>query len=457
MFLRLDARTKLNWEKTHNGLYRAVGIFGKVDLPLSYYSFVNGKLIERTETITEGELFNEDSIKTALGMPIVLQHPSTGTFERNADRHLVGSTMQEFVRTDSGELGISLVVHDSAGIKIIEKAIQDGTQAELSPGYFLKGLQLRNDGVFEQIFRIYDHGALLAPGEGRGGQSLTIRTDSKDPLDFAYSKTLYLDCKTDCGCSTKPEESKESEKPEEPEKSEESKDSELTTTKKSEGKPMTGVDVVIRLDGADRVHRDVPLELAAAIDSLKKRVDSVTADMEGLEEQISAKDAEIAALKSDKSNLEGQLTAAQSQLTDAQNQRNDSADIPAILELWDLVEPALKNAASKVSREFKRDYRLDAADIKKVYLKAVAPHVNLDGKDSSFINGLWEGYKPRKPQDSSNSSNPGGGNRNDSVSKTDGLFDFLDLTVPRTDSSETNNRQSFREERAKEIEKNARS
>jgi len=73
---RLDKFDPLPWEKLSDGRYWTHVVLGQVGKPLKYYSLdENGKLIERTEVVTDAGLFNDDSVRTIAGLPMVLTHP----------------------------------------------------------------------------------------------------------------------------------------------------------------------------------------------------------------------------------------------------------------------------------------------------------------------------------------------------------------------------------------------
>jgi hypothetical protein len=159
-------------------------------LSLPYYSWTGHRWDKRIETITEEELFRDDSLLSARALPLLLGHPQTGRYQNNKEGLLVGHTFDSFVRED-GQLFMPVVADDIRGVQLIESAIAGGQLAEISPGYSIERLD-KGEDYFYQIGRKYDHLALLAPGTGRGGQTLALRTDSDDSDDIAIADKTYF-------------------------------------------------------------------------------------------------------------------------------------------------------------------------------------------------------------------------------------------------------------------------
>lgn len=178
--VRIDQKHKFNWEKMPGGGYRVFATIGIADNKLIYKDS-NGN--EHIETVTEEELFKDDSVQTAWGLPILIGHPKDGRYNQNEGLTLIGSTLQEIHRTDDKSLVISSVITDRRGIELIENFESENISPEISPGYTIERLKLRGDGIYEQINRKYDHLALIPPGTGRGGSNVSLRMDD-NPIEF---------------------------------------------------------------------------------------------------------------------------------------------------------------------------------------------------------------------------------------------------------------------------------
>lgn len=253
---RLDEYGKLPWERKADGRYWTHITLGEVGKELKYYSKLpTGKIEERIEIATDEGLFNDDSIKSLPGLPILLKHPEGKSYRLNRDGLKVGSILSTIGRED-GKLIAEAIIDDYRGVSLIDQLLKKGDYPEASSGYLLKELRSRSDGKFEQIRGDYDHvAAPLLPGHGRGGQDLIVRFDSND----ATSSKLYFDFGS---------------------------------------KRMS--DLIVRLDNKDIILRDVPDDVKDAIDSLQSRIDTAISDLEGVEERL-------AELQEENDKLRGEL------------------------------------------------------------------------------------------------------------------------------------------------------
>ena len=368
--LRLDSATKLKWEKhPTTGLLTAFITLGVADKPLEYYEpRADGKGFEKTiEAITLEELTREDSITSARGLPINLGHPASGRHNQNKEGLLVGSTLQE-VAVDDGSLVLAATFHDQRADRLIKEAQEraDGLFPEISPGYSIDKL-VRVDGVGLQIRRIYDHAALLLPGEGRGAQDVRVRLDAADRVaaDLVpepVARNFYS----------------------------------VDSRKK---KPMPIISI------GKRVYN---LDDASDLTALKPAVEKLAEDLEAAETlateseaKATAATAELTAAKeradSIKKELDaakGRADAADTKIKELQNTRVDAAaiaaDRKAAIETWQLVTPTLRAD----NKDFTPDYALDVADIQKLYLAAKNPDLKLDEASPDYIKGAWDLLKP---------------------------------------------------------------
>ncbi len=375
MPLRLDARQRLTWEKLSGDRYLAHSVLGKAGLPLKYYHWDGKGWKNRIETVRRDDLFNDDSLLSARAIPLVLGHPKSGRYDNNKEGLLVGHTFDTFLREDD-QLIMPVVVDDIRGVRIINDAITSGFMAEVSPGYSIEGLE-RQDDLFYQIGRRYDHLALLSPGEGRGGQAIALRTDSQDDIAGAETQFFFVG-----------EVSKQT-----------NSNLELEGDKNSPSRTTKGgSNLKVKLDGKEFEIEDA--ELAIAISNVNTRIDSLTSE----------KDAVFA----DKSKIEGELAGIKTRLDAAESSKPTedaiATDIQERLDTWVVVLPALRSD----KKEFQPDYKLTPNDIKRVYLNAKHPDIKLDGKDAAYVDGLWDALKP-----SPKSEDEG------AIDRTDALLDQL--------------------------------
>lgn len=197
MEFRTDAgtETKLAWEKTPHG-YVAFATLAKIGHPLLYSEDdVGGNGKTREEYLSE---FTEDSLRSVRGMPLCLSHPESGTYQGNKSGVGIGHFMQEILVTDKGELLAPVSVTDSRGIELIDKCLAAGKIPEISPAYWVESVSSDGKGRYEQRRGRYDHAALLLPGHGRGGDSISLRLDHSDSvplgeLDVTTTETSATD------------------------------------------------------------------------------------------------------------------------------------------------------------------------------------------------------------------------------------------------------------------------
>lgn len=164
---------KLEWQRTQHG-YVAFATLGKVGHKLTYVE--DGKT--RQEYLTE---FSEKSLNSIRGMPLCLDHPQSGTYQGNKSGVGIGHFLQEILiadAADGAELLVPVTVTDERGVKLIDQCLERGESPEISPAYWVDDIRSDGNGGYIQCRGEYDHGALLFPGQGRGGGSISLRLDS---------------------------------------------------------------------------------------------------------------------------------------------------------------------------------------------------------------------------------------------------------------------------------------
>ncbi|BAY20806.1 hypothetical protein NIES2100_05500 [Calothrix sp. NIES-2100] len=353
---RIDSNNKkLEWQKLDNGSYKAYVTLGIADLPLEYQDISGNKYIE---TITENELFNDDSLLTAHGLPITFNHPKFGIYNQNAENILVGSTLETYLRQDKALL-MPAIITDKRAIALIDNVLENNQNifVELSPGYWLKDKQFNKDSnVWEQINRTYDHLALLNPGEGRGGQKIILRTDSNISLCTSLvTENTIESYESDYGIQTI-----------------ETEIATMTTRKISYQEKDYEVPV-LQQDGKDYVAFS---EVQALLTDSNLRIDS---KQKNLKSEIDSANGKLAALQIQLDSKAEMITLDQA-----------SGIISESIELWQKVEPIFKAD----SKDFKPDYSLNPTQIKELYIKKFHPSINLDNQSAVFVDGVWSGISP---------------------------------------------------------------
>ncbi|NEP55999.1 MAG: DUF2213 domain-containing protein [Symploca sp. SIO2G7] len=340
--LRLDKYNPLPWEKKADGRYWTYITLGEVGHPLTYlFSDKRGNTQKRVEVVSEGGLFN-DSVKSVVGLPILLTHPKSRRYNLNRDGLKVGHLLGTIGRED-GKLIAEAIVDDYRAVEIIDRLLAEGKTPEASSGYLLSELREREDGIFEQIREAYDHvAAPLLPGQGRGGQNLTLRFDTGD----AVVEPLYW----------------------------------LFDTDRKEEKTTFVSDLIVRIDEKDqRILKDVNDDVKDAITALQSRIDTLISDLEGTEERIEE-------LQTEKDTLQGRLDAAD---TNTDSSGDIETAVQARFDAWNEVIPVVGSDKLEI------DGKLTPSQIKAKAIKLLNPSLNLDGKSEGYIEGLWEGVRDK--------------------------------------------------------------
>jgi FtsZ-binding cell division protein ZapB len=340
--LRLDKYSPLPWEKKPDGRYWTYITLGEVGHPLTYFSQnLSGNTQKWVEVVTSDGLFNDDSVRSVAGLPIILNHPKSRRYNLNRDGLKVGHLLGDIGKED-GKLIAEAIIDDYRAVEIIDRLLAEGKTPEASSGYLLKELIAREDGTFEQIRGDYDHiAAPLLPGQGRGGQNLTLRFDTGD----AVVEPLYFLFNTDT---------------------------------KEEKRNVS--DLIVRIDEKDqRILKDVADDVKDVIAALQTRIDTLLGDLEGTEERIEE-------LQTEKDQLQGRIDAAD---TDTDNSDDIETAVQARFDAWNEVIPVVGSDKLEI------DSKLNPSQIKAAAIKQLNPKLNLDGKSEGYIEGLWEGIKDK--------------------------------------------------------------
>ena len=150
--LNIDSTRIVNF--TRDKGYLKTWFAGGIADKLLLYNLDSG---ERKESISQESLFNPDSLNTAVGMPIVLNHPPQAVDGKNFRQFIMGTMLQEYANKD-GTLLLAGIVHDEETADRIEK----GEITHTSSAYDTPKT-LNNDGVYMQELRDYNHFAVLSP------------------------------------------------------------------------------------------------------------------------------------------------------------------------------------------------------------------------------------------------------------------------------------------------------
>lgn len=409
MSIRLDYKP-LTWVKRPDGRYHVHVTLGEVDAPLKYTYFNGDEIKERTEIVTEDGLFNDRSVTSVTGLPILLKHPKRQRYNLNEEGLRIGTILGTHIKEDT-KLISEAVIDDYRAVKIIDQLLAARLTPEASSCYFCDRMTPRSDGVLQQYRGLYDHvAAPLYPGRGRAGRNVTVRFDSGDTWesnldldikdlekDAAIATPLYFFLKSD-----------------EVKKSDETKtdtiDPVLTPKNFDIKKNTKGKEKMIhlRLDADGKkikiVNPAEELDAIAGIEALQVRIDELEESETELIKSNIALEGSLDAAKQQLEEVNQKIEELQAQLSE----RSDSTEINVAindevarrLDFWNVVTPILE-AKDPKRENWRVDYSQDSYNLKKEFLLAngVGNRIKLDSIDpdtdvgKTYIDAYWDAYQ----------------------------------------------------------------
>jgi hypothetical protein len=174
--LRLDRSTLTSLP---GGAMQVDGVGAHVGL----YTYHDDKGAPFVELVPRETLFDADSLATVRnGAPdVTIRHPS-GLVNPDNWREVSHGTWVDAWEHAGDQLGVRLVLKTEDAKSMVRGALERGDAVELSPGYEVdvaaepgRTEHGRHDAV--QRNRVYNHIALLGPGEARGGPQMRLQLD----------------------------------------------------------------------------------------------------------------------------------------------------------------------------------------------------------------------------------------------------------------------------------------
>jgi hypothetical protein len=304
---------------------------------------------ERIEYVSDRTLFDSESLNTAWGKPITDDHP------RIDDRYQLidANNTRNFER---GMTQQSMVVNDKflTVVGVISdadliKKVESGT-TQVSAGYKASVVN-RGDGKFEQTNRRYNHFAIVPKGRAGGDVKVHLDCFRCDAIDNFIENDVQMT-------------------------------------------------VTVHLDG---IGYQVEPNIASAIAQSQAKFDNQLESLKG--EKISL-ESQLADIQTKLDKATGELEATKTKLDEAVK-LDFSGEISARMDVWAEVLPTIKNKDS----DFRCDYALSIADIKRTYLSKCCDRTDLANKSDAYVDGLYEALKPDE--------------RTDAITKCNDIFDSL--------------------------------
>lgn len=331
----------------------------------------------RRELRLPEDVFNEKSLKSYKGKPIIITHDAGEVDKENVRREQIGTIMSEGYR-DGDDVRCEIIIHDTNALK------QCGLK-ELSLGYSLDTDE--HSGVYQGekydcIQRNIEINHLALVGEARAGKTARLNIDSKDDevQILKGGKATMKDVKTtgyvaEDGTELSPEELEAA----------------VALFKAQQAANLIGEE---KTDADDVPGTETETE-KPVVDQIRANMDRI--DTEG--ENMKPEDI-IAAQKADLNKLLEEVDRLQAtndmnhddeptKPTDADDESADKKVINAdsvekmIVDRMDICRMAEKLNLDGVEN-------LPVVEGKKQIIKAVNPKMNLDGKSESYINAAYD-------------------------------------------------------------------
>lgn len=169
---RVKLSNNIMYDEDSGWLYCNNVILGNIGVQ-QYYGYELG-FEEKNKVITvqrtADEVFNEDSLKTAEGIPVTLRHPKKMLNAYTATDHIKGAVYGD-VKVDGDNMVSNLVIYDKDTIDLVAP-LNDSGERELNPkfrdlslGYKSKLVAIDEaGGVYKQTNIRYNHLAIVEAG-----------------------------------------------------------------------------------------------------------------------------------------------------------------------------------------------------------------------------------------------------------------------------------------------------
>ena len=356
----------------------------------------------RRELRLPDDVFNEKSLKSYKGKPIIITHDAGEVSKDNVRREQIGTIMSEGYR-DGDSVRCEIIIHDTNALKkcgLKELSLGYSLDTEEMPGVW-KGEK------YDCIQRNIEINHLALVGEARAGETARLNIDSKDDDKkilkggrAVMHKPNTVDYRTDSSEELTPEEMEAA--------------IALFLAQKAAGQATAGAGI----DGGEvpPTEGDEPPIEKSTVEKVRDNMDrrdsegenmaledviaEQKADLEALLEEIdklqASSDMNVDDSKEPDAALEGEGKAADASEDEKEKGVNmDSVD-KVIQDRLDICRMADKLHLDGVEKMTVREGRM-------AIIKAVNPKMNLDGKSDVYINAAYDiakdSFQERKTTD----------------------------------------------------------
>lgn len=363
------------------------------------FEYVNPDGSIRRELRLPKYVFDEDSLKTYKGKPIIITHDAGVVDKSNVDKEQVGTILTEGYQ-DGNDVRAEIIIHDT-------DAMKDSGLKELSLGYNLDLIE--EPGVYDgehydaiQTNIVINHLAIVA--SARAGEQARLNIDEKDIQELKGGKLMRKDNGTISNESLSPEElqkailaykaSKKAEVNTEDENDVEAneKPDEDETVKSdeddTEGTTPEAIVEMVKEHKSEREDEDEPTDLGVAKDVITQQDSDIDMLLAAIEKLLAEKqnnsDSDTEEENMDEeddgegdSNSESESKAANTKTTNA-----DSAD--------KIIRQRLNicRVGDKLNLDGLENMSIKQA--KKTIIAKVLPTMRVDGKSDAYIDAMYD-------------------------------------------------------------------
>jgi hypothetical protein len=339
-------------------------------------------------------VFDEESLKTYKGKPIIITHDAGVVDKSNVDREQVGTILSEGTR-DGEDVRAEIIIHDTDAMK------KSGLK-ELSLGYNL--VLLEEPGVWNgehydaiQTQIVINHLAIVA--SARAGEQARLNIDSSEKNLLRGGKKMKIkNTRRIDGESLTPEELEQAIKEYKAKRAEEAVDSEEEVVEDVNSDDESQEEDAVSADEDDTQEGSIPEDIAQLVKDRKDRRDNEPQDDDAkkvIAEQNEDIDMLLAALEKliaeTKANADSQ---AEEESMDEEEENKDSSEDESKSLNADSADKIVRQrlAICRIGDKLNMDglENMSIKQAKRAIISKVLPAMRVDGKSESYIDAMYD-------------------------------------------------------------------
>lgn len=339
-------------------------------------------------------VFDEESLKTYKGKPIIITHDAGVVDKNNVDREQVGTILSEGTR-DGEDVRAEIIIHDTDAMK------KSGLK-ELSLGYNL--VLLEEPGVWNgehydaiQTQIVINHLAIVA--SARAGEQARLNIDSSEKNLLRGGKKMKIkNTRRIDGESLTPEELEQAIKEYKAKRAEEAVDSEEEVVEDVNSDDESQEEEAVSADEDDTQEGSTPEDIAQLVKDRKDRRDNEPQDEDAkkiIAEQNEDIDMLLAALEKliaeTKANTDSQV---EEESMDEEEENKDSSEDESKSLNADSADKIVRQrlAICRIGDKLNMDglENMSIKQAKRAIISKVLPAMRVDGKSESYIDAMYD-------------------------------------------------------------------